>query len=330
MPSSKQRRGNVDLGAAIKAARSARGLSRDGLGSRLGGVHPDTIGAWERGDWLPGPQNVQSLARVLELPPDRLEQLLVLQAEGGMQLPTAERLSVAGWREVLSWGWTAHDLSDHLLALDDEAFGPGGVERGSVEHWAPIYAQVPECWRLVCSRPRHVVANWGFLPLAPDAYEAYRAGELLETEIGLDQLDLLLMPGLYRAVVIDFVIRPAWTTAGVRLLLFRSLFAAMAELARLGIYFEEVAAHCHTLAGKGLCRSIGMAGVGEIHRAPGAEVFVLPLLPLPASHTLSRDAELSALYCDVPLITARPATVRLSQRTASPTRSSAFNAITAK
>ena len=159
MPTSKQRRGNLDLGAAIKAARSARGLSRDGLGSRLGGVHPDTIGAWERGDWLPGPQNVQSLARVLELPPDRLEQLLVLQADGGVPLPTAERLSVAGWREVLSWGWTAHDLLAHLCGLDDEAFGrktSADAARAGVEHWAPIYAQVPECWRLVCSRPGHV------------------------------------------------------------------------------------------------------------------------------------------------------------------------------
>jgi transcriptional regulator with XRE-family HTH domain len=330
MPTSKQRRGNLDLGAAIKAARSARGLSRDGLGARLGGVHPDTIGAWERGDWLPGPQNVQSLARVLELPPERLEQLLVLQADGEVPLPTAERLSVAGWREVLSWGWSEHDLLDHLLALDDEAFDPGGVERGSVEHWAPIYAQVPECWRLVCSRPRHVVANWSFLPLAPDAYEAYRAGELLETEIGLDQLDLLLMPGLYRAVVIDFVIRPAWTTAGVRLLLFRSLFAALAELARLGIYFEEVAAHCHTLAGKGFCRSVGMAGVGEIRGAPGAEVFVLPLAPLPSAHPLARDAELSALYRNVPQVAARFATARPSQGTASATRSGAYSATTAK
>ncbi len=307
----KQRRGNPALGAAIRAARSARGLSREGLGAQLGGVHPDTIGAWERGDWLPGPQNVRLLARMLELPADRLEQLLVCPGGADSRPPLADRPYSAGWRDVLAWGWTAHDLLDHLLALDGEALGqrpPAEAVPALVDYWAPIYAQVPECWRLVCAQPGHVVANWTILPLTGDAYAAYRSGERPETELGLDQLDLLVMPGLYRAVVVDFVIRPAWTTAGVRILLFRSLLRALADLARLGIYFEELAAQPCTVAGKGLCRSLGMSRIGGTRHDPGADVFVLPLVPLPAALPLARDAELSALYRDArPLAASLPA-----------------------
>jgi transcriptional regulator with XRE-family HTH domain len=303
MPIIKQRRGNVGLGAAIRAARSARGLSREGLGARLGGVHSDTIGAWERGEWLPGPQNVRLLAGVLELPAERLEQLLVLETGGLPPSSMVDRPFVAGWREVLSWGWTAHDLADHLIALDEEVFGrqwEPDARPAVVEHWAPVYAQVPECWRLVCSHPGHVVANWSFLPLAPDAYGAYRAGELLDTELAVDDLDLLVMPGLYRAVVIDFVIRPAWTTANVRVLLFRSLIRTLTELAHLGIFFDEVAAHPYTTAGKGLCHSLGMTRLGEIRKEPGTDIFVLSLAPMPATFPLARDAELSALYRNAP------------------------------
>ena len=287
----------------VKAARSARGLSREELGVRLGGVHRDTIGAWERGDWLPGPQNVQALARVLELPADRLEQLLVLQVAGEAPLPAADRLSVAGWREVLAWGWTIEDLIGHLVALDGEAYGrPLSADEAlaAVAHWAPIYAQIPECWRVICSQRCHVVANWTFFPLTRDAYEAYRRGELAETAITLEQLDLPVAPGLYRAVCIDFVIRPSWTTASVRTLLFRSLFRALTELGHLGIFFGEVAAHAHTAAGKGLCRGLGMTRLGQVQGASGAEVFVLPLAPLAAPHWLARDAELSTLYRSMP------------------------------
>ena len=313
MPRIGQRRGNLDLGAVIRAARSARGLSREELGVRLGGVHRDTIGAWERGDWLPGPQNVPALARVLELPAARLEPLLVGQCEpggvvaGDRSVP-GDRLSVAGWREVVGWGWSTEDLLEHLVALDGEAYGrPLSVEeaREAVAHWAPLYAQIPECWRVICSEPRHVVANWTFFPLVPDAYAAYRAGELLETAIVLEQLDLPVVPGLYRAVCIDFVIRPSWTTAGVRMLLFRSLFRALAELARLGIFFGEVAAHAQTAAGKGLCRGLGMTRLGQVPGAPGTEVFVLPLVPLAAPQWLARDAELAGLYRRMPGVASR-------------------------
>jgi hypothetical protein len=306
MPTTRQRRGNVDLGATIKAARSARGLSREGLGARLGGVHPDTIGGWERGEWLPGPQNIRLLARVLELPVERLERLLVVPAGGaaqvGGQVPPAAGPTVAGWPEVLGWGWSAHDLLAHLVALDNEAFGcrqPAETLRAVADRWAPIYAQVPDCWRLICSEPGHVVANWTLLPLTAEAFEAYRAGELLESEIAVDHLELLVMPGLYRAVVIDFVIRPAWTTAQVRLLLFRSLVRAMAELARLGIFFEEAAAHTQTTAGRALCRGLGMRHVCASPRAAGTDVFALPLLPMPVTLPLFRDAELAALYRDM-------------------------------
>ena len=308
MPRIGQRRGNLDLGAVIRAARAARGLSREELGVRLGGVHRDTIGAWERGDWLPGAQNVPALARVLELPAERLEPLLVGQGGGAARVPAidrlpVDRLSVADWREVVGWGWTIEDLLAHLVALDGEAYGrPHSVEeaRAAVAHWAPLYAQIPECWRLICSERCHVVANWTFFPLAADTYAAYRAGELLETAIALEQLDLPVLPGLYRAVCIDFVIRPSWTTARVRTLLFRSLFRALAELARLGIFFGEVAAHAQTAAGRGLCRGLGMTRLGTVEGVPGAEVFVLPLVPLGAAQWLARDAELADLYRRLP------------------------------
>lgn len=61
------RRHNRDAGDAIKAAREAKGLSREQLSKKLG-VHNSSVGYWERGHGYPDTKRAKKIAALLNLP----------------------------------------------------------------------------------------------------------------------------------------------------------------------------------------------------------------------------------------------------------------------
>lgn len=286
-----------ELGRRLRAARVAHGLSREGLGHVLQGVHADTIGAWERGEWAPSAQNLAALARIFALDAAQLAEQLAAGARAAVAAPgvcstgaTDQRLQVAGLADVQAWGWTCDSLLEHLLQLDEEAFGghlPLAIG-GTAAHWAPLYAQVPECWRLIVSRPAYVVANWTVMPLRDEVYARVLEGRVLEADIRAEDLALSLVPGTYRAMVIDLAIRPGWTDIGTRVLLLRSFVDALAELTAHGMLLQELAANAHTPLGRALCRALQMHKVADHRRQAGSEVFVLPLRPPPPGSIFAR------------------------------------------
>jgi transcriptional regulator with XRE-family HTH domain len=284
------------LGARLRAARCAAGYSREELGHQLGGVHRDTIGAWERGEWTPGPQNLRILQRLLKLPDLGAELLAGRPAAAAPA--AAEGLTVAGWAEVLARGWSAAMLLERLYEVDAEAFGGPGPPAiaGTVAYWAPIYASLPECWRVLVDGAGRVLGYWTFLPLREAAFARVLAGQVLEAELAPEDLVAFVHPGRYRCFVTDLVLRPSARSLVARLLLFRSFLAALGVLARHGMLIETLATNAHSAEGALLARSVGMAKTADHARHPGSEVYAIRLVPLPAGTVFAQDAGLVAAY----------------------------------
>lgn len=59
------------IGDRIKAAREAAGMSQSDL-ARAAGVPRQSVSAWEKGAWSPGLYNSVILARVLNIPLEKL------------------------------------------------------------------------------------------------------------------------------------------------------------------------------------------------------------------------------------------------------------------
>lgn len=72
-------RDEVDLGRfgrVVRQLREARGLTIEELGEALGGVHRNTVGAWERGQSMPAPENLDALASAFHVKRTVLEQAM--------------------------------------------------------------------------------------------------------------------------------------------------------------------------------------------------------------------------------------------------------------
>jgi transcriptional regulator with XRE-family HTH domain len=70
------------IGGALKAARVAKGWSREQLAEKLD-VHPSSVGYWERGEGWPDPVHHKKLSTLLSIPVERLTPPEGPRAKGG-------------------------------------------------------------------------------------------------------------------------------------------------------------------------------------------------------------------------------------------------------
>jgi transcriptional regulator with XRE-family HTH domain len=114
------------LGSDVRRRRLELGLSQSRLAETLG-VPPTQIGRWERGDETPGPRQLQSLARALDLD----------EAEAAAWLDDGSTLSV----EII--GGSHRDLPPPLAPpIGPDAADPGGLPVGGQDE-ADSAAVVP-------------------------------------------------------------------------------------------------------------------------------------------------------------------------------------------
>ena len=62
----------IATGARIKALREAQGISPAELSERMGLACPQTVYRWQRGETLPGPDNLILLSCILNVPIDEI------------------------------------------------------------------------------------------------------------------------------------------------------------------------------------------------------------------------------------------------------------------
>lgn len=180
-------------------------------------------------------------------------------------------LRIEGPEFLLARGLTHGWLAETLLAMDRRLIDTHpclGVHDPA--QWAPVFAALPATWRLLTHRGT-IVGNWHFLPLAPGVHDEMRAGRLLDSQLGLEHLTTLDLPGRCDINVTALVLEPAWRDGNGLIMLLRSLCAQLCHLAGSGIHFDRIGAIAWTPQSVLLCRRLGMQAVRGI--GDGGGVF---------------------------------------------------------
>jgi hypothetical protein len=108
-------------------------------------------------------------------------------------------LSLAHLEDVMQWGWNGATLLHHLIALDRRLLGDllTDAREGTSEQWAPVFMAHPETWALLTTGPKQIKGYWCFTALNDAQFRRAKAGELLDSEITLDTVAQLDIPGIY-------------------------------------------------------------------------------------------------------------------------------------
>ena len=252
----------ASLAEIIRARRIVRGMERQDLATTVG-CDVRTVRRWESGS-RPLTRHIPALRAALGIPIEEMDRImldLIRDRDGGLRIEGPEFLQARG----LSHRWLAETLleMDRRLIDTHPALGVHDPDQ-----WAPIFAALPDSWRLLTHRG-NVVGNWQFVPLAPGMHDAMRAGRLLESEIRLDHLVSLDLPGEYDVNITAIVIEPDHRHGPGLVSLLRSLAEQFCHLAGRGVRVSRIGANAWTPESVLLCRRPGMRPVGKVSNDRG-------------------------------------------------------------
>lgn len=152
----------------------------------------------------------------------------------------------------------------------------------------------PDTWRLLIDSSEKIVGYWHFVPLFDEEYELAKNGKLLDGEITNDRLAYLAVPGTYNMYFVSITILPEFRGVANFRLLLNSFLKQLSELAKDGIYFNEICTNAFTRAGESLCRTLGMSYQGT-HSEKG-RLYVLRMRPLPELRIFEDHPDLLRFY----------------------------------
>ena len=253
----------ASLAEIIRARRVVRGMERQDLAAMVG-CDVRTVRRWESG-CRPLTRHMPALREALGIPIEEMDRImlaLLRDRDGRLRIEGPEFLEARG----LSHGWLAETLlaMDRRLIDDDPTLGVHDPEQ-----WAPVFEALPDSWRLLTHRGE-IVGNWHFIPLAPGVHDEMRAGRLRDSEIHLDHLASLDLPGTFDINVTALVLEPAFRQGKGLVMLLRSLCDQLCQLAGRGIQISRIGAIAWTPQSLLLCRRLGMRPVGNATNHRGA------------------------------------------------------------
>ena len=254
----------ASLAEIIRARRVVRGMERQDLAAAVG-CDVRTVRRWESG-CRPLTRHMPALREALDIPIEEMDRImlaLLRDRDGRLRIEGPEFLEARG----LSHGW----LAETLLAMDRRLIDDHptlGVH--DPEQWAPVFEALPDSWRLLTHRGE-IVGNWHFVPLAPGVHDEMRAGRLSDSEIHLDHLASLDLPGAFDINVTALVLEPAYRQGKGLVMLLRSLCDQLCQLANRGIHIRRIGAIAWTSQSVLLCRRLGMRPVRNMNN--GASIF---------------------------------------------------------
>lgn len=196
--------------------------------------------------------------------------------------------------DITAWGWDGKQLLKELIRLDRKVLGKeltSEPREGTVSQWAPVFMRHPDGWAIL-SIEKRIVGYFSFFALDDAFYEKAERGELLDSEITINNTIPFDVPGLYKAYFVLLAVLPEFPGAGRQLL--EPFFDQLKSLAEKGVLFEQFLANAFTPDGKRICEGFGMEKI--CNHADFGEVYRLRLNPWPSRLDYKRWTEIKNLY----------------------------------
>jgi hypothetical protein len=190
-----------------------------------------------------------------------------------------------GLRHLLRKRISLDKIIGDLIAIDYQTFrNIEDRDVGSLSQWRPIVETNLDCWGLVTTRKINIVGYWHIMALREKFFKRALHGDLHDGELRLDAIELLVKPGHYNLYIIAVAVLIEHRGCAANRLLLQGLCERLLELAKLGIFFDEMVTNAFTEEGLALCRHLDMAYVCD-HKDHG-KIYRIAMNPLPPCFTL--------------------------------------------
>lgn len=152
-----------------------------------------------------------------------------------------------------------------------------------------------DSWRVFLNEEGKVAAYWVFIALQEDAYARVRTGRVNEKDIGLEAVRFIDLPGRYKGYLLLAGTIAECRTRTVVGALYDSWLHWLEELARDGVFFDEVCSMVSSPGGNSSLQGLGMEYYADY--AFGGRMYRYDLPHIPPRHYLAqRFPALTELY----------------------------------
>ena len=169
-----------------------------------------------------------------------------------------------------SWRYAINDMI--TMAQSEFDFLPDELAPDR-DLYLPIYDTYPDNWRAVLHKDQ-IVAKWSLLFLRPEHEEAFRKGNLIESELTVDRLNRLLLPGTYFGYCPALIILKRHEAAAS--LLLSSFVRFLEALAERDILLHGIGTISCSPGGAQVCRDLGMTRHGAYFMDSAFGIWELP------------------------------------------------------
>jgi len=207
----------------------------------------------------------------------------------------ANDLRIAGYDQVIGWGWDGIELLKRLIELDKRVIRQGlnDEREGTAEQWGPVFMRHPDSWAILVKAENDIVGYWHFAALNDRTFARAKNGQLLDSEITLTNFDPLELPGTYNLYFVLIGILPEHAPRSRRLI--EVFFERLTKLAESGIFFREICANAFTEDGIRTCEAFRLIRLKPHHDF--GTIYHRPFMPFPDDlRRLKSLARLAELY----------------------------------
>ncbi len=205
------------------------------------------------------------------------------------------KLQIGDMSTVKKWGWDSTKLAQELVKLDYEVIeGLKPDDEGEVPHWARIFVNHPDTWRILYNSPGEIVGYWSYVPLFPDNFDMLKNGKIVEGQVTDDMIPTMDILGHVKIFFSMLALRENYRGTSAIHLLYYSFLDVVQYLAQHRIFFDEIATNAYSPAGEAICKSFEMKYIRD---SPiNGKIYARAFYPFPRSNAFLEHPTLLSLY----------------------------------
>ncbi len=202
---------------------------------------------------------------------------------------------IVNYQEALAVGYSAKNIAMQLVENDYiTCNGIGLANEGTAEQWESFLNRDSDTFHYFLNEKNEIVGNWSIVSLTEDAYEKAIQGALLEVNIGIENTNMILFPGVYDGYILAISLLPAYRNMQNYTMLVDSLLKQLEHYAENGIFFRRWCINVFSSDVEALVRQLGFRY--RCNNCVTGKLYECMFMPLPRLHLLKRYPKLEALY----------------------------------
>ena len=246
----------------------------------------------------PKPDHSQAVSRMMQF----ADAVASNMAQSGYVLPylSEEMMDIAATHAAQVTPYTAEKLlAENRDPAVYEVFLAQKIARindpASCVNAFQLLREMIDCWTVFLNEEGKVAAYWMFIALQEEAFERIKTGQVDEKDIRIEDVRFIDMPDRYKGYLLIAGTIAECRTRTVVSRLYDSWLGWLEELARDGIFFDEISSMVGSPAGNSSLRGIGMEYYADY--AFGGRMYRYDMRRIGPAHYLARRfPELTRLY----------------------------------